>query len=149
MEGILAVSGTAGVGEAIITALKASGKEKGSVKVAAFDTFEGNKEAFEDGWLAASCGGYTTECLVSLLALINTVEGNITPDKVMELSLSPLLITSAEEMDIFSQYVDNPDVQLYSDDTIKSLVGTDVTVDDYQKVLDDWSIDYVKEVAGI
>ncbi len=149
MEGILAVSGTAGVGEAIITALKASGKEKGSVKVAAFDTFEGNKEAFEDGWLAASCGGYTTECLVSLLALINTVEGNITPDKVMELSLSPLLITSAEEMDIFSQYVDNPDVQLYSDDTIKSLVGTDVTVDDYQKVLDDWSIDYVKEAAGI
>lgn len=95
MEGIIAVSGTAGVGEAIMTALDASGREPGSVKVAAFDTFEGNQEAFEEGWLAASCGGYTTECLVSLLSLINRVQGNETSDKVMELSLSPLLITSA------------------------------------------------------
>lgn len=149
MEGILAVSGTAGVGEAIMTALDASGKEKGSIKVAAFDTFEGNQEAFEDGWLAASCGGYTTECLVSFLALVNKVQGNSSSDSVMELSLSPLLITSAEEMEIFSEYVDNPEVQLYSDDTIKSLVGPDVTIDDYQKVLDDWSIDYVKQAAGI
>lgn len=149
MEGILAVSGTAGVGEAIITALDASGREKGSIKVAAFDTFEGNKQAFTDGWLAASCGGYTSECLVSFLALVNKVEGNSSSDSVMELSLSPLLITSAEEMDIFSQYVDNPEVQLYSDDTIKSLVGPDVTKEDYQKVLDDWSIEYVKEAAGV
>lgn len=52
-------------------------------------------------------------------------------------------------MDIFSKYVDNPDVQLYSDETIKSLVGKDVTAEDYQKVLDDWSIDYVKEAAGV
>lgn len=149
MEGILAVSGTAGVGEAIMTALDASGKEKGSIKVAAFDTFEGNQEAFEDGWLAASCGGYTTECLVAFLALVNKVQGNSSSDSVMELSLSPLLITSAEEMEIFSQYVDNPEIQLYSDDTIKSLVGPDVTIDDYQQVLDDWNIDYVKQAAGI
>lgn len=149
LEAILAVSGTAGVGEAIITSLEASGKEKGSVKVAAFDTFEGNQQAFEDGWLAASCGGYTTECLVSFLALVNRVNGNVTSDKVMELSLSPLLITNAEEMEIFSKYVDNPDVQLYSDEVIKSLVGEGVTVEDYQKVLDDWSIDYVKQAVGI
>lgn len=149
MEGILAVSGTAGVGEAIMTALDASGREKGSVKVAAFDTFEGNQQAFEDGWIAASCGGYTTECLVSLLALINKVQGNLQTDKVMELSLSPLLITSAEEMEIFSKYVDNPEVYLYDDEMIKSLVGKDVTQEDYQKILDDWSIDFVKEAVGI
>lgn len=149
MEGILVASGTAGVGEAVMTALNASGREKGSVKVAAFDTFEGNQQAFEEGWLAASCGGYTTECLVSFLALVNAVEGNATNDKVMEMSLSPLLITSAEDMEIFSQYVDNPEVQLYSDDLIKSLVAPGLTVDDYQKVLDDWSLDYVKEAVGI
>lgn len=147
MQGILAASGTAGVGEAIMTALNSSNREKGSVKVAAFDTFEGNKQAFEDGWLAASCGGYTSECLVSFLALVNRVQGNKISDKVMEFSLSPLLITSAEDMDIFSQNVDNPEVQLYSDDIIKSLVGPEVKAEDYQKVLDDWSIDFVKNAV--
>jgi ABC-type sugar transport system substrate-binding protein len=149
VQGILAVSGTAGVGEAIITALEGSNREKGSVKVAAFDTFDGNKAAFENGWLSASCGGYTTECLISFLSLVNRVQGNVISDKVAVMTLSPLLITSAEEMDIFSQYVDNPTVQLYSDDLIKSLVGPDVTLEDYQKVLDDWSIDFVKTAAGL
>jgi len=151
MQGILAVSGTAGVGEAIITALESSNRQKGSVKVAAFDTFDGNKKAFEDGWLAASCGGYTTECLISFLSLVNRVQGNSISktDKVSVMTLSPLLITSAEDMDVFSKYVDNASVQLYSDELIKSLVGPNVTLADYQKVLDDWSISYVKTAAGL
>ncbi len=147
VQGILAVSGTAGVGEAVITALESSGREKGSVKVAAFDTFDGNQKAFEDGWLAASCGGYTTECLIAFIALVNRVQGNQFSDKVAAMTLSPLLITSAEEMDIFSKYVDNPEIHLYSDDVIKSLVGSNVTVEDYQKVLDDWTIDFVKSAV--
>ena len=149
MTGILAVSGTAGVGESIIAALKKSGRDPGSVKVATFDTFDGNKQAFEEGWLAASCGGYTTECLVAFLSLVNRIQGNKISDKVVKLSLSPLLITSAEDMDIFSQYVDNKSVQLYSDDLVKSLVGANVKTEDYQKVLDDWSIDFVKKAVGI
>ena len=149
MQGILASSGTAGVGEAIITALNNSNREKGSVKVAAFDTFEGNKEAFEQGWLAASCGGYTSECLISFISLVNKVKGNNASDKIMELSLSPLLISSAEDMEVFSNYVDNPKVFLYSDELVKSLVGPDVKEADYQKVLDDWSLDFVKEAAGV
>ena len=149
MQGILASSGTAGVGEAIITALNSSNREKGSVKVAAFDTFEGNKEAFEQGWLAASCGGYTSECLISFISLVNKIKGNNASDKIMELSLSPLLISSAEDMEVFSKYVDNPEVFLYSDDLVKSLVGPDVKEADYQKVLDNWSLDFVKEAAGV
>ena len=149
MEAILAVSGTNGVGEAIMSALNGSGKEPGSIKVAAFDTFDGNQEAFDQGWLSVSCGGYTTECLISFLALGNRVQGNVIQDGVFEMTLSPLLITSSEEMQIFSQYVDNPDVQLYSDELIQSLVGPDVTVEDYQAVLDDWSIDFVKEAVGL
>lgn len=149
MEAILAVSGTNGVGEAIMSALNGSGKEPGSIKVAAFDTFDGNQEAFDQGWLSVSCGGYTTECLISFLSLVNRVQGNVIQDGVFEMTLSPLLITSSEEMQIFSQYVDNPDVQLYSDELIQSLVGPDVTVEDYQAVLDDWSIDFVKEAVGL
>ena len=149
MEAILAVSGTAGVGEAIISTLEGSGKEQGSIKVAAFDTFSGNEKAFEDGWLVASCGGYTSECLVSFLSLINRVKGNEVSDSVTTLTLAPLLITSAEEMEIFSQYVDNPEVFLYSDEVIKSLVGSDVTANDYQAILDDWSIEFVKKAVGI
>lgn len=149
MEAILAVSGTAGTGEAIISTLEGSTREKGSIKVAAFDTFDGNQKAFDDGWLTASCGGYTTECLVAFLSLVNRVKGNVISDSVVQYSLAPLLITSAEEMEIFSSYVDNPDVQLYSDEVIKSLVGPDVTAEDYQAILDDWSIDFVKKAAGL
>ncbi|HIR41650.1 MAG TPA: substrate-binding domain-containing protein [Candidatus Egerieicola pullicola] len=149
MQAILAVSGTNGTGEAIMSALNGSGKEPGSIKVAAFDTFDGNQEAFDQGWLSVSCGGYTTECLVSFLALVNRVQGNVISDHVFEMTLSPLLITSSEDMQIFSEYVDNPDVQLYSDELIQSLVGPDVTQEDYQAVLDDWSIDFVKEAVGL
>lgn len=149
MEGILAVSGTAGVGEAVISTLEGSGKEKGSIKLAAFDTFTGNQEAFEDGWLAASCGGYTSECLITFISLVNRVKGNVISDKVFDLTLSPLLITSAEEMETFSKYVDNPEVQLYSDEVILSLVGPDVTAEDYQAILDNWTIEFVREAAGI
>lgn len=149
MQAILAVSGTNGVGDAIMSALNSSGKAPGSIKVAAFDTFDGNQEAFDQGWLSVSCGGYTTECLVAFLALVNRVQGNVIQEGVFELTLSPLLITSAEDMEIFSQYVDNPNVQLYSDELIQSLVGPDVTIADYQEVLDDWSIDFVKEAVGL
>lgn len=149
IQGILSVSGTAGVGEAIISTLQGSGRPKGSVKLATFDTFDGNQQAFEDGWLATACGGYTSECLVAFVALVNRLRGNVASDKVFPLSLSPILITSAEEMDTFSKYVDNPEVQLYSDDTIRSLVGPDVKPEDYQKVLDEWSIEFVKKAVGV
>lgn len=150
MQGIVAVNGTNGVGEAVMSTLNGSGREKGSVKVAMFDTFNGNKEAFEEGWLSASCGGYTSECLIALLALINEVKGNdVNNGQVVALKLAPLMIASAEEMDIFSDYVDNPQVYLYSDEIILSLVGPDVTAEDYQEVLNNWSIDFIKEAVGI
>lgn len=149
MEAILVVSGTAGVGDAIISTLESADIETGSIKVAAFDTFDGNQAAFDAGWLAVSCGGYTTECLVSFLSLINRVAGYEFSDGLAVMTLAPLLITSSEDMEIFSAYVDNPEVQLYSDELILSLVGPDVTVEDYQAVLDDWSIDFVKSAVGL
>lgn len=148
MQGILCVSGTAGCGEAIISTLEGSGREAGSIKVATFDTFDGNKEAFEKGWLAANCGGYTSECLVAFLALVNRVQGNITTDGPFKLHLSPIIISSAEEMDIFSQYVDNPEIQLYSDEDIKGMVSANCDEAYYQGVLDNWTIDFVKKAVG-
>lgn len=148
MEAILCVSGTAGVGEAIISTLEGSDRETGSVKVATFDTFDGNKEAFEKGWLATCCGGYTSECLVSFLSLVNRVKGNTAPESPMKLTLTPIMITSAEEMDIFSAYVDNPEVQLYSDEDILAMVQPSCDQAYYQSVLDGWTIDFVKEAVG-
>lgn len=148
MEAILCVSGTAGVGEAIISTLEGSDRETGSVKVATFDTFDGNKEAFEKGWLATCCGGYTSECLVSFLSLVNRVKGNAAPESPMKLTLTPIMITSAEEMDTFSAYVDNPEVQLYSDEDILAMVQPSCDQAYYQSVLDGWTIDFVKEAVG-
>jgi len=149
MQGILSVSGTAGCGEAIISTLEGSGREAGSIKVATFDTFDGNKEAFEKGWLAANAGGYTSECLVSFLALVNTVKGNVKPNNgPYKLHLTPIVITSAEEMDLFSKYVDNPEIQLYSDADIQAMVQPTCDEAYYQSVLDNWTIDFVKKAVG-
>lgn len=148
MEAILAVSGTAGVGEAIISTLEGSGREAGSIKLATFDTFDGNKEAFEKGWLATCCGGYTSECLVSFLSLVNRVKGNAAPEQPMKLALTPIMITSVEEMEIFSEYVDNPEIQLYSDEDILAMVQPACDEAYYQSVLDGWTIDFVKEAVG-
>lgn len=149
VQGILCVSGTAGCGEAIISTLEGSGREAGSVKVATFDTFDGNKAAFEEGWLAANCGGYTSECLVAFLALVNTVKGNVKPENgPYKLHLSPIIISSAEEMDIFSQYVDNPEIQLYSDEDIKGMVSANCNEAYYQGVLDNWTIEFVRKAVG-
>lgn len=148
MEGILAVSATAGVGEAIISTLEGSGREQGSIRLAAFDTFAGNQQAFDDGWLVASCGGYTAQCLITLISLINRVKGNVISDRVFQLTQPPLFITSAEDMEIFARYVDNPEIQLFSDELILSLIGPDVTAADYQAVLDNWTIDFVRQAVS-
>ena len=148
MQGILSVSGTAGTAEAIISTLEGSGKETGSIKVATFDTFDGNKEAFEKGWLAANAGGYTSECLVAFLALVNRVQGNIKTEGPFKLHLTPIVITNAEEMDLFSKYVDNPEVQLYSDADIKAMVQSTCDEAYYQSVLDNWTIEFIKSAAN-
>lgn len=148
MQGILSVSGTAGTAEAIISTLEGSGKEAGSIKVATFDTFDGNKEAFEKGWLAANAGGYTSECLVAFLALVNRVQGNIKTEGPFKLHLTPIVITNAEEMDLFSKYVDNPEVQLYSDEDIKAMVQSTCDEAYYQSVLDNWTIEFIKSAAN-
>ncbi|HHU07301.1 MAG TPA: sugar ABC transporter substrate-binding protein [Clostridiaceae bacterium] len=148
MQAILAVNGTGGVGEAIISTLEGSGKDVGSVKVATFDTFAGNKEAFEKGWLSANCGGYTSECLVAFLALVNRVKGNIKTDGPFKLHLSPIIITSSEEMDIFAKYVDNPDVQLYSDEDIRGMLQPTCDEAYYQNILDNWTMDFVRQAVG-
>lgn len=148
LQGILCVSGTAGAGEAVISTLEGSDREVGSVKVATFDTFDGNQAAFEKGWLAANCGGYTSECLVAFLALVNRVKGNIEPDGPFKLSLSPIIISSAEEMELFSKYVDNPEVQLYSDEDILAMVQPECDEAYYQSVLDNWTMEFIKEAVG-
>ena len=66
----------------------------------------------------------------------------------MKLTLTPIMITSAEEMDIFSAYVDNPEVQLYSDEDILAMVQPSCDQAYYQSVLDGWTIDFVKEAVG-
>ena len=51
-------------------------------------------------------------------------------------------------MDIFSQYVDNPEVQLYSDEDIKGMVSSNCNEAYYQGVLDNWTIEFVKKAVG-
>ena len=51
-------------------------------------------------------------------------------------------------MDIFSKYVDNPEIQLYSDEDILGMVQPTCNEAYYQGVLDNWTIDFVKKAIG-
>ena len=55
-QGYFMLSGSLGVGPTVINTLSGLG-EPGFFKVAGFDTYEGMKEDFEEGWLVGMAGG--------------------------------------------------------------------------------------------
>lgn len=114
---------------------------------ATFDVWEGMGEAFEDGYLAATAGGMSYDGLFSFIALYNYLSGKPMTDKgAAHLEWREIVITSAEECVNFEKYVDRPDVQLYSDETIKSLVGA--SEEDFNELMSQFNMEYVLEQVG-
>lgn len=150
MNGILAVMSSIGAGETYISTLSGL-TTSDKIKIATFDTFDGMEQAFEDGWLIAAAGGMAPDALFTFLALYNAVDGTpLSTDGPVVLQQNELIITSAEECQIYAQYVDNPDYQIYTDDQIKSLVGrfnSDVTIADYNELMSEYSIEWLEENA--
>lgn len=149
-QGYFMLSGSLGVGPTVINTLSGLG-EKGFFKVAGFDTYEGMKQDFEDGWLVGMAGGCGPDGLFSFICLYNAVDGTPLADDTVWLTQKMVTVTSAEECDVYEAYVDNADHLLYDDETLKSLVGKfnpDVTIADVEDLMNRYSIDWIKEVTG-
>lgn len=146
MDGILMTTSSQGAAEAIMNTLKSTAAA-GAVKIVTFDLYDGISEDFDAGWVAAAAAGNSPDALFVFLMLSNSVNGTPLSDRFIQLSQKEIIVTSSEECADFEKYIDNPDYQIYSDDTIKSLyAGTnpDVTLQDYTDLMDAFSLDWVK-----
>lgn len=144
-SGYFMISGSLGVGTTVINTLSGL-VEKGSFKVAGFDTYEGMKQDFEDGWLVGMAGGVAPDALFSFICLYNAVDGTPLSDSTIWLLQKMITVESAEDCDIYEAYVDNADHLLYDDETLKSLVGRynpDVTLADIEDLMSQYSIEWI------
>ncbi len=149
-NGYFMLSGALGVGPTVINTLSGLG-EPGFFKVAGFDTYEGMKKDFEAGWLVGMAGGCGPDGLFSFICLFNAVDGTPLSDETIWLNQKMITVTSAEDCDVYTQYVDNADNLVYDDETLKSLVGRfnpDVTLADIEELMAQYSIEWIKEVTG-
>lgn len=147
MDGILMTTSSQGAAEAIMNTLK-SMAAVGDVKIATFDLYDGIAEDFEAGWVAAAAAGNSPDALFVFLMLANSVNGTPLSDSFINLSQKEIIVTSAEECADFERYIDNPDYQIYSDDTIRNLYAgknPDVTLQDYTDLMEAFSLEWVKE----
>ena len=148
-QGYFMISGSLGVGTTVINTLSGLG-DTGFFKVAGFDTYEGMKQDFENGWLVGMAGGCGPDGLFSFICLFNAVDGTPLSEDTIWLLQKMVTVTSAEDCDVYEAYVDNADCLLYDDDTLKSLVGKynpDVTIEDIENLMALYSIDWIKEVT--
>ncbi len=146
-QGYFMLTGALGMATTVINTVSSLG-EKGFFKIAAFDTYEGMKKDFEDGWLVGMAGGCSPDSLFSFLCLYNAVDGTPLSDSTIWLTQKMLVVSKAEDCDVYEKYVDNSEALLYSDDVIRSLVkryNPDVTVADYEKLMEEYSIEWIME----
>lgn len=146
MDGLLMTTSSQGAAEAIMNTLKSTATV-GDIKIATFDLYDGISEDFDAGWVAAAAAGNSPDALFVFLMLSNSVNNTPLSDNFIHLSQKEIIVTSSEECVDFEKYIDNPDYQIYSDDTIKSLyAGTNpnVTLQDYTDLMEAFSLDWVK-----
>lgn len=149
MDGILMTTSSQGAAESIVNTIKQN-TSVGDVTLAMFDLYDGIAADFEEGWVTAAAAGNSPDALFVFLALFNSVDGTPLSDSFINLSQKQVVVTSAEECADYEKYIDNPDYQIYSDDTIKSLVGRyneNVALSDYTEIMEAFSLDWVKNNA--
>lgn len=146
LDAILCASASQGAGEAITNTLLSRGN--GKVKLAAFDTFDGMYDGFEEGVIACLAGGMYPDALFSFMALYNEVDGNPLSEEPIALYQNYLLIRSADECETFDKYVSDPEFRIYDAETIKNMAvryNEELTLEKLQELQGEFSMDYVKE----
>lgn len=119
IQGIVSASGSSGIGETIGSTMQTMNVE--GAKYACFDTYDGMVGSFESGYLAVVCGGQAPACLYLFSMLYNAIDGVKLTESGEELLMTYMFIRSSEEAQNFLDYIDNPEVPLYTEDEIKAM----------------------------
>ncbi|MDE7285923.1 MAG: substrate-binding domain-containing protein, partial [Lachnospiraceae bacterium] len=123
VEAIWLMSGSLGIADITVNTLKAHQDATGkTVGVVTFDTFEGMAAAFEDDILWGAVGGQAPLCLQAFAALYNAVDGHPLSDEKVSLLFPFLVLTDSDDLDLFEQYYNNTEVQIYDEELIKSML---------------------------
>ena len=143
-QGIVSASGSSGIGETIGATLQSMNVEGG--KYACFDTFDGMKASFESGYLGVVCGGQAPACIYLFSMLYNAIDGHRLTETGEELMMTYMFIRSAEEAQNFLDYIDNPEVSIYTEDELKNMTvrhTPDFSWDALQTVMDDYTYENI------
>lgn len=149
VEAVWSMSGSLGIADIIVNTLRAHKESTGkTLGFITFDTFDGMAQAFDDGILYGAVGGQAPLCLQAFSALYNAIDGHpLSKDKV-GLYFPFLIITSSEDLDFMEEYYNNPNVQLYDEDIIKSMLyryNPDVDLNELNEFWSSFSMDWIKE----
>lgn len=150
MDAIVLGASSVGAGETVMNTLSTM-TEPGAVKVGTFDAFEGMDEAFESGYLVYVAGGVGIESLFDFVVLYNAVDGTPLSDDLVVLNMSEIEVKSAQDCKNYSQYIDNPDHQIFTAEEIRNMCrryNPDASLEDIQSYIDQYSLEWVVERAA-
>ena len=143
-QGIVSAAGSSGIGETIGSTLQSMNVQ--GAKYACFDTYDGMVDSFKSGYLAVVCGGQAPACIYLFSMLYNAMDGHRLTQSGEELLMTYMFIRSAEEAQDFLDYIDNPDVDLYSADEIRNMTvryNPDFSWDALQPVMTDYTYENI------
>lgn len=144
LQGIISAAGSSGIGETICSTLQTMSAQ--GVKYACFDTFDGMVDAFNSGYLSVVCGGQAPACIYLFSMLYNAMDGHKLTETGKELRMTYIFIRSAQEAENFLNYIDNPEVAIYSAEEIKNMTvryNASFNWDALQQVMDDYTYDNI------
>lgn len=144
IDGIISAAGSSGIGEAINSVLYSMPDK--DVKYVCFDTFDGMIDAFEAGTLVAVCGGQATSAIYLFSMLYNAIDGHPLTETGQELLMPYMFLRSAEEAENFNNYIDNPEVAIYSDDEIRAMTvrhNPSFNWDELQNIMFDYTYENI------
>ena len=149
VEAIWSMSGTNGIADIIINTLRAHKDATGkTIGLMTFDSFEGMAQALNDGFLYGAVSGQAPLCLQAFAALYNAIDGTPLSDEKVELYFPYLIIASPEDLDFMEQYYNNPEIQLYDEEIIKSMLvryTPDVKMEALNEFWASFSMDWIKQ----
>ena len=145
LNGIIMTSGSVGGSEGAIATIIRN-NAVGKVKMVTFDQPANANEAFEKGILVGLASGIYTDALWSFIVLANSLQGNPLSDGPVKIDANYIYITSLEDANSYSTYVDGPDIYPYTKEEIQQMTrfyNPGFTAGDLQKIASDWTMENV------
>ncbi len=145
LNGIIMTSGSVGGSEGAIATIIRN-KAEGKVKMVTFDQPANANEAFEKGILVGLASGIYTDALWSFIVMANELQGNPLSDKPIKIDSNYIYITSIEDAQNYSKYVDGEGIYPYTKEEIQQMTkfyNPDFTAEDLQRVASEWTMENV------